>query len=255
MKLLIRGAGVNVRSEPNGRIVRVIGRGGEVASRVRQENGWTEYHQDGIFFGWIRDDVVTTIQPPEVRHDVEWISQLGAGADKWGGDCGAACIVMLLHAYFGIRPSVDEVAAHFGFSVNKRYGTITDIVRTSGLYGLPMVATTNADIYHTAKTLETRPFIQLFDYQLLSSRYDPMYRGGHYAVVVRCDADTVTLLDPYDRNLRLHRLSWRKWRDIVGVSSHNLPTQAIVPAQPLVVSIRDRLTRLKSKTETVIDRL
>lgn len=251
---LIRGYGVNIREAPNGRIIGTVGRGGEVAFQTAHEDGWTQYRFER-FMGWIKDDVHKSITPVERRHEVNWISQLGVGANQYGGDCGAACLVMLLESYLNIRPTVDEISALFGFSETKRFGFISDLLRVSGTYGLPMNTSASADIYYTAETLFSRPFIQLLDYDLLPRRYDLYYFAGHYAVVYACDSDHVHLLDPYDRQRREHILTWFEWRDIIGLSRYNNPTQAVTPKAALRPSIRAGLLSLRNQMSEVLTRV
>jgi hypothetical protein len=251
MTTVIRGYGVNIRESPGGRIIGTIGRGGEAAPLLKSEHGWSQYRFDR-FTGWVSDSVVERITPTAIRHDVNWVSQLGIGADRWGGDCGAACLVMLIEAYKGIRPTVDDVAALFGFSETKRYGFIGDIIRAADHYGLLMGSNGNADLYYTADVLRSRPFIQLFDYDLLPSKYDLRYFAGHYGVVVGMDAGFVYLLDPYDRQRREHKLTWQQWRDVIGFSRYNAPTQAIVAAKPLMPDFREALAALRDRMSEVL---
>lgn len=65
----------------------------------------------------LRDDAMdvlrmlnATDQPAPKRLEVEWLSQLGPTAAYAPGDCGAACLAMLVNYRGTAHPTVDEVS-------------------------------------------------------------------------------------------------------------------------------------------------
>jgi hypothetical protein len=131
--------------------------------------------------------------------NVEFISQLGNGADKYNNDCGAACVSMLISAYTQQNVSVDEIYSRIQPDADT-YLSVTQLKNALAWYGIN--AESSYDLtkeFLWSKTIEKKPFIALINYKPIHDTNlddDTTFTGMHFVVVVGLDADGVLIHDP-----------------------------------------------------------
>jgi hypothetical protein len=238
MLVAIRGAGTNIRDERSGEVLGTIPRGGLVASWIRDDPEWSVYQSPSALIklhrGWHQRVTIPSYQIP-----IKFVSQLGVGADRFTGDCGAAGLDMILG---DVSPNVDAIAAAMGLGQTyedretgekkvKKIGWIADIIRASFSLGIRVNHSSALDCYEAVLQISReRPFIQLVDYEELPVRRDQRYRGGHFIVVCGVSPEGVTYVDPYQTSLQRVVVPWAQWSEIIGRSRYNNTTQGVVLA-------------------------
>lgn len=130
--------------------------------------------------------------------DVPHVSQLGPEAGYGVGDCGIACVAMVVGYETGTAPSVDALAQSVGLLAGFDYAHITRHL-------IPAAAQHAVTLYwHAGMTLAAvreeldagRPIIALVDYRSLPRRYSTSYAGNHYVVLTGYEDDVLTYHDP-----------------------------------------------------------
>lgn len=115
---------------------------------------------------------------------VEHVSQRGPGADQHINDCGAAAIVMLLDAYAGDAPTVDEMydqMAPGGDYALSMFRAMEPALDAAGLPSTAYQFTTDAKMSQLLD--QRRPFIA-------------WVYGNHYVLVVGMQGGRVWVQDP-----------------------------------------------------------
>jgi hypothetical protein len=134
---------------------------------------------------------------------VPYISQLGAGADKFVNDSGAAAGAMLVRAYTDKTPSPDEFFSRFGQVADK---FLTPAQITAGLtaYGVAVEQRTSLKISDLAVILASgRPAILLVKYGVLAAAglTPETDAGPHCLVAIGLDVDHVFVHDPLRKDV------------------------------------------------------
>jgi predicted double-glycine peptidase len=134
---------------------------------------------------------------------VPFVSQLGAGADDHGNDCGAACVLMLLRAYACAGSSVLTVNQVYD-GMNKTddiFLSAGDLLSYMSARGLSTDWRSNMDISNIfADLVNGRPSISLIWYKPLVDAgltEKKNFTGSHFVVTVGIDGRDVYILDPY----------------------------------------------------------
>lgn len=142
---------------------------------------------------------ITPAEAQGVRLSVPWLSQLGPSAAYAPGDCGAACVAMLINSRGEARVTVDDVSK----AANKPrgYGTLSfaDIINAAQKFGI-VLQHGNASLQTLCADIDSgKPVIALVNYQSLPlySRYDTQYNAGHYLLIVGYDNRNMIYHDPY----------------------------------------------------------
>lgn len=140
-----------------------------------------------------------TDQTAPKRLEVEWLSQLGPTAAYAPGDCGAACLAMLINYRGAAHPTVDEVSRITRKPQGYTLLSFSDLITAAAYYKVMLE--------HSSETLDRmcvdiddgKPTIALVNYRSLpaQTRYDPKYNSGHYLLIVGYDADCLIYHDPY----------------------------------------------------------
>jgi ABC-type bacteriocin/lantibiotic exporter with double-glycine peptidase domain len=134
-----------------------------------------------------------------VRLAVPWLSQLAATAGYAGGDCGMACVAMILNMH-GPRVTVDEVSRKSGLKPGFTGAAWWDVQRTAALLGLTLAHSFNLELNDLETVLRAgQPAIVILNYQSIPARfrYSTTYNSGHFVVVVGIDQEAVFVHDPY----------------------------------------------------------
>jgi hypothetical protein len=147
-----------------------------------------------------RDYDVSVLRPAGVL-PVPYVSQIGPGADKYSGDCGAACSAMLLRAY-NLAPDMtpDRFMAETGRGAHEflNFNDVMGKLRQNGLsteYRFNMQA---GDLF--SYMVQQKPMIMLVNYGVLvnagvTERKD--FKGPHFFLAVGMDNKYVYVHDPY----------------------------------------------------------
>jgi hypothetical protein len=147
-----------------------------------------------------RDYDVSVLRPAGVL-PVPYVSQIGAGADKYTGDCGGACSTMLLRGY-NLAPDMtpDRFMAEVG-KPSYEFLNFNDIMGKLKKYGLSTEYRPNmqaADLF--SYMVQQKPMIMLVNYGVLvnagvTEKKD--FKGPHFFLAVGMDNKYVYVHDPY----------------------------------------------------------
>lgn len=131
--------------------------------------------------------------------DVEYMSQLGDGANRAIHDCGPACLAMLINHIRDTHLTVDGVCEVMGISGRDLGAAIWFLSGTAKTYGVRVLHMTGLYPYKIEEMLNIalQPAIALVRYQALPNRYDASYTGGHYVLIVGVTENDVVIHDPY----------------------------------------------------------
>jgi hypothetical protein len=133
---------------------------------------------------------------------VPYVSQLGAGADKFVNDSGAAAGAMLVRAYTDKTPSPDEFFSRCGQTADK-FLTLAQIMAGLAAYGVTVEQRTSLKISDLAVILASgRPAILLVKYDVLTAAglTPETDAGPHSLVAVGLDVNLVYVHDPLRRD-------------------------------------------------------
>ncbi len=133
---------------------------------------------------------------------VPYIVQLGAGADKFKNDSGAAAGVMLVRAYTDKTPTPDEFFAKAGQTTDKAL-TLAQVVAGLTAYGVTVEQRASLKLADLALILSTgRPVIVLVKYSVLNAAglTPETDEGLHCLVAVGLDVKNVYIHDPLRRD-------------------------------------------------------
>lgn len=132
----------------------------------------------------------------ELLVQVPYRSQWDADAGLVRGDCGPACVAMMLD-WHGTHVAIDDVSCECGMSAQKRVTTAADLIGAAGGHGLTLSRRNGmeADDF-LAETRSGRPVICLVHYGSIPDRQDRNYTTGHWMVVIGVDAEAVIVHDP-----------------------------------------------------------
>jgi hypothetical protein len=135
--------------------------------------------------------------------NVQFVSQLGSGADKFHNDCGAACVSMLVSAYTQQNVSVDEIYSRIQPNADT-YLSVTQLKNALAWYGINASASYDlSKEFLWSKMIEKKPFIALINYKLIHDADlddNTAFTGMHFVVIVGLDTNGVLIHDPLVHN-------------------------------------------------------
>lgn len=125
------------------------------------------------------------------------VSQLGIGADYGKGDCGMACLSMILD-YHGISATVDELGKRAGYSGGYLITDSIDMSKVARQYGIDYDWSRFVTTELVRDELDKgRPVTALVWYQSLPKKYDFSYRNNHWIVLTGYNDEGFFYHDPY----------------------------------------------------------
>ena len=137
-------------------------------------------------------------QAPIMVEGVPYLSQLGPDADFAPGDCGPACMAMVVRHQTGTEVTVDHVSEATGNPEGFRFTNNMTLIRTARKWGVSMYWARHLIMERLIDELDAgRPVIALIHYPSLPVRYDPKYPYSHFIVLKGYDHDYLYYNDPY----------------------------------------------------------
>jgi ABC-type bacteriocin/lantibiotic exporter with double-glycine peptidase domain len=122
---------------------------------------------------------------------VPYRSQWEEDAQAQTGDCGSACLAMLIEWRSGSRVNIDHLSYEAGMrKPGKNYTLPADLINAAAFHGLHLEQRTNPTL-HDVKL----PAIVLVHYGGMP-RMDTNYTKGHWVVVTKITDAAVTYHDP-----------------------------------------------------------
>lgn len=157
--------------------------------------------------GWQGDIVAWLGVPVELREfpwagasvNVPYLSQLSETAQYAKGDCGAACVGMVLNTK-GRGVTVDDVSKATGKPRGFPNLNNLEMIAVARKLGLELSWRSNFNAQMLEAELKKgNPVIALINYAVLPERVkgDPEYTRGHYVVITGVSANAITYHDPY----------------------------------------------------------
>ncbi len=132
--------------------------------------------------------LIARLPAPELS--VPYRSQWESDAMLNKGDCGPACVAMLVQYATGQRSPIDRVSAECGMSESHKATFPDDLIRGAGKHDVKL-----ACLVVTSVVMAKTPSIALVHYDDLP-RMDMGYTRGHWVVVTRVCDGQVTYHDP-----------------------------------------------------------
>jgi len=182
----------------------------------------------------------STAFKPVTLLPVPYVTQLGTGADVHRNDCGAACAIMLLRAYFNVSITPDEFYTRFNISGDP-YLSVPTLREAMGNLGVLTTFKAGLTMMNLFNTFATgKPAIVLIRYKTLEDAglTEKHFEGPHFAVAVGMDTKYIYLHDPLytnpsDGEAHPYPLEafWKAWIDVAHDSRFPNPERsAIIPA-------------------------
>jgi hypothetical protein len=130
---------------------------------------------------------------------VPYLSQLDRpDADFAPGDCGPACVAMVIRHQTDAEVTVDHVSEATGNPEGFRFTNNMTLIRTARKWDVSMYWARHLTIERLFDELDAgRPVIALVHYPSLSMRYDSKYPFSHFIVLVGYDDKHLYYHDPY----------------------------------------------------------
>lgn len=191
--------------------------------------------------------------PAPVILPVPYTVQLGAGADKYKNDSGAAAGTMLVHAYTDKTPTVDEFFTKSGQTTDKAL-TLTQIGTGLTAFGVTIEQRASLKLGDLALILATgRPVIVLVKYSVLNSAglTPETDESFHSLVAVGVDVKNIYIHDPLRRDAsgEGQRIPWltfyQAWSQVPGYDR-----AAIIPRTALIRRIRITAATLNIRADS-----
>lgn len=133
-------------------------------------------------------DMIEALEPKGAR--VPYHSQWEKDALRFSGDCGPACLAMLIEWRTGELASVDQLSVECSMTPSRNTTTAADLLRVSHAHGLTLIQRSVAGV-----DAITFPSIVLVHYGDLQ-RMDVAYTGGHWVVLLSVENGKVFYHDP-----------------------------------------------------------
>lgn len=131
------------------------------------------------------------------RLSVPWLSQLDQNANFAPGDCGPACVAMILRA-LGKDITVNDVSRATGQAAGFTSIHVDQLRYAASRFDASLVwSNTTSYAALESELANGHPSIALVHYPLLPRRRDPNYNAGHYVVIVGIENEKLEYLDPY----------------------------------------------------------
>jgi hypothetical protein len=184
---------------------------------------------------------------------VPYLVQLGAGADKYKNDSGAAAGVMLVRAYTDKTPTVDEFFSKTGQTTDKAL-TLTQVGSGLTAYGVTVEQRASLKLGDLALILATgRPVIVLVKYAVLNAAglTPETDDSAHCLVAVGVDVKHIYVHDPLRRDAsgQSQRIPWltfyQAWSQVPGYDR-----AAILPRVALVRRMRINAATLNIRADS-----
>ena len=158
---------------------------------------------------------VKLFQPLPDIIDLPFMPQWGPGADKRPGDCGPACVAMIVHGRTEYRPSVDQTATACGQPLQdpgNRYTNHAQLIKGANRFGVKLVSRSKYRppqltldmLINQAK--QDLPSIALIHYGVLRDEtnaipgivhnQDQNYNRGHWVVFLGITHEGIYIHDP-----------------------------------------------------------
>ncbi len=149
----------------------------------------------------LSDLVLAGNSPPPVtpRLNVPWLSQLGSTAAYARGDCGTACVAMLVN-FKGTACTVDDMSKATGRAPGFTLLSFNELTNAALKFGTRLVYASVLKPDLIKADLDAgHPSIALVNYKSLPAvaRFDSSYNAGHYLLLVGYTGQGVIYHDPY----------------------------------------------------------
>jgi uncharacterized protein YvpB len=181
----------------------------------------TQYYTMAIKDGAITFTPVAD-NPPSAQTliNVPYLSQLSATASYAPGDCGAACLAMLINWQGKQIVTVDDVSKATGQPLGYKALSFDAMIHAVAKFGLTLKHTYGflADDIDIEIQMG-KPLIALVNYQSIppALRREALYNAGHWIVVVGSDLTGITYHDP-------------DWPDAIGGANKRMATPDFIKA-------------------------
>jgi ABC-type bacteriocin/lantibiotic exporter with double-glycine peptidase domain len=129
--------------------------------------------------------------------EIKWISQLGTTASYGEGDCGMACLAMILD-YHGQVFTVDQLSKMANYSEKFKYTNSQDMEVLALRLGIELKFKRFCTLEQIDKELsEDRPVVALVQYKYLPTRYSKTYDDNHFIILTGKNENTYLYSDPF----------------------------------------------------------
>ena len=159
---------------------------------------------------------VRQFQPEPDTINLPYIPQWGPGANQRPGDCGPACVAMIVHGLTQYRPTVDDTASTCGQPIGddpgSRYTTHAQLIKGAAHYEIKLASRSKyRPPQLTLGLLNNRakqgfPSIALIHYGVLRNETNPIpgivhnqdqtYDRGHWVVYLGATSEGIYIHDP-----------------------------------------------------------
>jgi hypothetical protein len=159
---------------------------------------------------------VRQFQPEPDIINLPYIPQWGPGADQRPGDCGPACVAMIVHGLTQYRPTVDDAATACGQPIGddpgSRYTNHAQLIKGARSYEIKLASRSKYRPpqltlkYLTNRAKQGFPSIALIHYGVLRNETNPIpgiihnqdqnYDRGHWVVFLGATSEGVYIHDP-----------------------------------------------------------
>jgi hypothetical protein len=159
---------------------------------------------------------------------VPHISQWSPTANRAPGDCGPACIAMVVHYLTDERPTVNEVSVECDVPKGAKWASLSQLARGARNYGLKVYHVRPLTNKRICDEIDAgRPVVALVKYDLLSTiaspNQDKNFKGAHFVLCVGYGHGTVIFHDPDrlsgDEFGEFRETPWRVWDKAAGSTS------------------------------------
>lgn len=136
---------------------------------------------------------------PTILDQIQFISQWGAGADKFRNDCGPTVIAMLLQAYGKLEGNTPD-SLFSKIQASDNYTNVPQLIALLASFGVSAAPRTGMDFEHVRALIDQRvPVVAIINYATLVNAGVPVemrFYGAHILLIVGYDDDNIYVLDP-----------------------------------------------------------
>lgn len=134
-----------------------------------------------------------------ILDQIQFISQWGAGADKFRNDCGPTVVAMLLQAYGKLGSNTPDTLFS-KIQASDNYTNRSQLIALLASFGVSAAPRNGMDIEHVRALIDQRiPIVAVINYATLVNAGVPVemrFFGAHILLIVGYDDDHVYVLDP-----------------------------------------------------------